>query len=150
MISRVYITRSVERNGEGMFSSGAYSYIDVLKKAADAKWMRNEILTNNIANVDTPGYKRQDVTFETYLAAAIQSGGNPSSTLTHRVKNADLSKAITRVYEDHAGYSYRLDGNNVDIETENVELAANQLEYQALIDSMNNEFNRIKTALGKA
>ncbi len=133
-----------------MFSSGAYSYIDVLKKAADAKWMRNEILTNNIANVDTPGYKRQDVTFETYLAAAIQSGGNPSSTLTHRVKNADLSKAITRVYEDHAGYSYRLDGNNVDIETENVEHASNQLEYQALIDSMNNEFNRIKTALGKA
>ncbi|MGN0480472.1 MAG: flagellar basal body rod protein FlgB [Lachnospiraceae bacterium] len=132
-----------------MFSSGAFGYVDVLKKAADAKWQRNEILTNNIANVDTPGFKRSDLEFETYLAAAIQSGGTPSSTLSQRVKNADLSKAITRVYEDHSGYSYRLDGNNVDIETENVELASNQLEYQALIDSLNNEFDRIKTAIGK-
>jgi flagellar basal-body rod protein FlgB len=43
--------------------------------------------------------------------------------------------------------SYRLDGNNVDLSTENVELAAEQLNYSALIDSMNNEFSRYKTVL---
>lgn len=150
MVRRCIFRGRIDTKGEAdMISSGAYGYIDVLKKAADAKWERNEILTNNIANVDTPGFKRSDLEFETYLAAAIQMGGTPYSTLTQRVNDADLSKAITRVYKDHATYSYRLDGNNVDIETENVELASNQLEYQALIDSLNNEFNRIRTAIGK-
>ena len=42
---------------------------------------------------------------------------------------------------------YRLDGNNVDLSTENVELASEQLNYNALIDSMNNEFSRMKSVL---
>ena len=39
-------------------NSGAFGYVDVLKTAADASWLREEVLTNNIANVDTPNYKR--------------------------------------------------------------------------------------------
>ena len=132
-----------------MFSSGAYSYINILNKAADSAWLRNEVLTNNIANVDTPGYKRQDVEFETYLNSALEQPERPYSTLTQRVRHANLDDVHTRVYTDHSGYSYRLDGNNDDIETEQVELASNQLVYNALIDSMNNEFNRIKTAIDK-
>ena len=44
-----------------MFESGAFGYVNVLSSAADAAWTRNEILNNNIANVDTPGFKRQDM-----------------------------------------------------------------------------------------
>lgn len=132
-----------------MFRSGAYSYIDVLKKAADSAWLRNEVLTNNIANVDTPGFKRQDVRFEAYLNSALEMADTPYSTLTQRVRNAQLDTAVSRVYTDASGYSYRLDRNNVDIETENVELASNQLVYQGLINSMSSEFSRIKTAIGK-
>lgn len=132
-----------------MFSSGAYSYVDVLKKAADSSWLRNEVLTNNIANVDTPGFKRQDVRFEAYLNSALQMEDAPYSTLTQRIRKAELDTAVSRVYTDAAGYSYRLDRNNVDIETENSELASNQLLYQGLVDSMSNEFNRIRTAIGK-
>ena len=47
--------------------TGIFGYVNVLKTAADASWLREEVLTNNIANVDTPGYKRQDVEFEKYL-----------------------------------------------------------------------------------
>lgn len=43
--------------------------------------------------------------------------------------------------------SYRMDGNNVDLSTENAELAAEQINYNALIDSMNNEFTRMKAVL---
>ena len=50
-----------------MINSNAYNYINVLTKAADASWTRNEIITNNLANVDTPGYKRKDVSFQNYL-----------------------------------------------------------------------------------
>ena len=47
-----------------MIHSNAFSYINVLDKAADASWIRENAIANNIANVDTPGYKRQDVQFE--------------------------------------------------------------------------------------
>ena len=59
----------------------------------------------------------------------------------------DLSTVTSRTYTENKGLSYRLDGNNVDLSTENVELAAEQLKYNALIDSMNNEFSRFKSVL---
>ena len=44
-----------------MISTDAFSYINVLSKAADASWTRESLIANNIANADTPGYKRQDI-----------------------------------------------------------------------------------------
>lgn len=124
-----------------------FGYVNVLKTAADASWTREEVLTNNIANVDTPNYKRQDVEFKTYLNSAFEQAGGPNSTLTQKIKQMDLSGVTTRTYTDNASLSYRLDGNNVDLSTENVELAAEQINYNALIDSMNNEFTRFKAVI---
>ena len=120
-------------------NSGAFGYVDVLKTAADASWLREEVLTNNIANVDTPNYKRQDVEFTTYLKSALEQAGTPASTLTQKVNEANLSGITTRTYTENTTLSYRMDGNNVDLSTENAELAAEQINYNALIDSMNNE-----------
>ena len=53
-----------------MINSNVFDYINVLDKAADASWTRNEIIANNIANIDTPGYKRQDLNFEDELESA--------------------------------------------------------------------------------
>ena len=121
-------------------SSGMFGFVNVLKAAADASWTREEVLTNNIANVDTPNYKRQDVDFTTYLRSALSRTNGGSSSLTNRVNNL-------KTYTDNSTLSYRLDGNNVDLSTENVELASEQINYNALIDSMNNEFSRFKTVL---
>ena len=128
-------------------NSGAFGYVDVLKTAADASWLREEVLTNNIANVDTPNYKRQDVEFTTYLKSALEQAGTPASTLTQKVNEANLSGITTRTYTENTTLSYRMDGNNVDLSTENAELAAEQINYNALIDSMNNEFSRMKAVL---
>ena len=130
-----------------MFSSGAFGYIDVLNSATNSSWLRNEVISSNIANVDTPNYKRKDVTFATYLNSALGGTDNTTSTLTQRVKSVDLSNVNSNVYTDNSNLSYRSDGNNVDIETENVELASNQIMYNALIDSMSNEFSRMKSVL---
>lgn len=127
--------------------TGIFGYVNVLKTAADASWTREEVLTNNIANVDTPNYKRQDVEFKTYLNSAIEQAGSPASSLTQRVNSVDLSDVTTRTYTDNSTLSYRIDGNNVDLSTENVELAAEQINYNALIDSINNEFSRFKTVI---
>ena len=128
-------------------STGAFGYVNLLKSAADASWTREEVLTNNIANVDTPNYKRQDVEFSSYLANALQRSGKNSSSLTQRVNNVDYKDISIRTYTDNSTLSYRTDGNNVDLSTENVELASEQINYNALIDSMNNEFSRFKTVL---
>lgn len=128
-------------------SSGIFGYVNVLKSAADASWLREEVLSNNIANVDTPNYKRQDVEFKTYLNSAIEQSGKPKAALTQKINNVDLSNIKTRTYTDNSSLSYRIDGNNVDLSTENVELAAEQINYNALIDSMNNEFSRFKAVL---
>ena len=128
-------------------NSGAFGYVDVLKTAAEASWLREEVLTNNIANVDTPNYKRQDVEFTTYLKSALEQAGTPASTLTQKVNEANLSGITTRTYTENTTLSYRMDGNNVDLSTENAELAAEQINYNALIDSMNNEFTRMKAVL---
>ncbi len=128
-------------------STGAFGYVNLLKSAADASWTREEVLTNNIANVDTPNYKRQDVEFSSYLANALQRSGKNSASLTQRVHNVNYNDLAIRTYTDNSTLSYRTDGNNVDLSTENVELASEQINYNALIDSMNNEFSRFKAVL---
>ena len=54
-----------------MFSTNVYSYINVLNKAADASWLREETIMNNLANVNTPGYKRKDVDFQSVLRTEL-------------------------------------------------------------------------------
>lgn len=97
-----------------MIQTNAFDYINVLDRAADAAWQRNEAISNNIANVDTPGYKRQDVAFESVLQQAL--GNNRYESMDDKVANVNLSRLRGRAYVDYANYSYRLDGNNVDIE----------------------------------
>lgn len=128
-----------------MIQTNAFDYINVLDRAADAAWQRNEAISNNIANVDTPGYKRQDVAFESVLQQAL--GNNRYESMDDKVANVDLSRLRGRAYLDYANYSYRLDGNNVDIENENVMLAENQLKYQGLISSINQEFTNLKIVM---
>ena len=128
-----------------MIQTNAFDYINVLDRAADAAWQRNEAISNNIANVDTPGYKTQDVAFESVLQQAL--GNNRYESMDDKVANVNLSRLRGRAYVDYANYSYRLDGNNVDIENENVMLAENQLKYQGLISSINQEFTNLKTVM---
>lgn len=126
-----------------MVLSGAYNYINVLDKAADASWTRNDVLANNIANADTPNYKRKDVQFETYLANAVAG----TDSLDETVANIDLNTLNATTYTEQSSLSYRIDGNNVDVSTENVELAKNQIRYYVLMNSINADFNQMKTAL---
>ena len=128
-----------------MIQTNAFDYINVLNRAADAAWQRNEAISNNIANVDTPGYKRQDVAFESVLQQAL--GNNRYQSMDDKVADVNLSRLRGRAYVDYANYSYRLDGNNVDIENENVMLAENQLKYQGLISSINQEFTNLQTVM---
>lgn len=130
-----------------MINSGAFAYVDLLTASADYSWRRNEILGSNMSNVDTPGYKRQDVSFESVLSAAVAKASSSSRTLTQTVKSINYQSLKPTVYTDNANLSYRLDGNNVDIDEEQIELASNQYYFKGVIDSMNQEFSRIRAVL---
>ena len=123
-------------------STGAFGYVNLLTTAANASWAREEVLSNNIANVDTPNYKRQDIEFTTFLENALQRAGSDATSLTQRVSKLNYNDIAIRTYTDNSTLSYRLDGNNVDLSTENVELTSEQLNYTGLVDSINNEFKR--------
>lgn len=140
----MYGQPGTERSRE-MINSNVFDYVDVLGKAADASWKRNDILANNIANVDTPGYKRQDIDFESQLRRAL--GNSRYESVDAKVSHVTSTELDARVYTDSANFSYRLDGNNVDIDTEGVELAANQIKYNGLISSINQEFSNLKLVM---
>ena len=128
-----------------MISSNLYSYVNILDKTADAAWLRQEAISNNIAMQDTPGYKRRDVNFESILEQEL--GKSKYTSLDEKVRNIHMNHLNAQVYVDSANYSYRIDDNNVDPEQEYVRLAETQIKYNALIDSMNAEFSRIKSVL---
>lgn len=128
-----------------MIQTNVFDYIRVLDKAADASWLRNEAISNNIANVDTPGYKRQDVEFESVLKEAL--GLSRYKSMDAKVADLKIDRLNGRPYTDYAGFAYRIDGNNVDIDNENVYLAENQLRYQGLLTAIGQEFNNLKTVM---
>ena len=128
-----------------MIKSNAFDYINVLDKAADASWLRNQAIANNIANVDTPGYKREDITFEKELKKALKHSSY--DTMDAKVKNLRTDQLQARTYKDYNSLSYRLDKNNVDIDTENEMLAKNQLVYEGLMNGISSEFNNLRTAM---
>ncbi len=126
-------------------TTNVFDYVNVLDKAADAAWIRNEVISNNISNADTPGYKRQDVNFETQLAKALRSSRYRS--MDAKVADVKTSRLNPITYTDYSGFSYRIDGNNVDPDTEGVYLAKNQLVYQGLELSIDQEFKNLKLVL---
>lgn len=128
-----------------MLSTNAFDYVNVLDKAADASWKRETVLANNIANVDTPGYKRKDLDFEGILKQEL--GRCKHTSLDTKIANLHMDHLNPSVYTDLSNYSYRLDGNNVDIDNEEVEYASEQIRYQGITVGINNEFNRMKSVI---
>ena len=126
-----------------MLSTNAFDYVNVLDKAADASWKRETVLANNIANVNTPGYKRKDLDFEGVLKQEL--GRCKHTSLDTKIDNLHMDHLNPSVYTDLSNYSYRLDGNNVDIDVEEVEYASEQIRYQGITAGINNEFNLSET-----
>lgn len=128
-----------------MENTNVFDYINVLDKAADASWLRNTAISNNIANASTPNYKRQDVHFEDELMRAL--GHSAYQTMDSKVYHLNTAELKPEIFTDSESFSYRLDGNNVDIDTENVYLAENQIRYNAILDSVTKEFANLKAVM---
>ncbi|NLL95809.1 MAG: flagellar basal body rod protein FlgB [Clostridiaceae bacterium] len=111
-----------------------------IERGLDAAWLRNDVISQNIANVDTPGYKRKIVQFEEFLNNEMKTGRISQG-------KSRLSADGIRITEDPTESSYRSDGNNVDIENEMALLAANSLRYNTMIQRMNGDFQKLKLVI---
>jgi len=120
-------------NGNMFKNTGIYA------SALDAAWKRNQLISNNIANDDTPGYKRKDIDFKQYMQSALDEANQTTSARRYGPEAS--------IYEDNSNLSYRLDGNNVDMDTEMVYLAENQIKYNTILRQINYEFQRLKAVL---
>lgn len=132
-----------------MLQTNAYNYINVLDKALDASNLRETVISNNMANINTPGYKRREVDFESLLRQELDN--IKWNSLDEKMNDVQLSHLDAGVHFDMQayGYDYRLDGNNVDVDVENTELASEQLRYQLISDSVTQEFSRLQKAMGR-
>ncbi len=116
--------------------------ISMAEKTLDYLWSKQNVTLNNIANGDTPGYKAQYVTFEDELRKRLMAGKNGTSqdisniigNSRHFIRNTDNESA-------------RMDGNNVNMDVENVELARTTLQYQYELNAFNSEISRLRTII---
>lgn len=118
-----------------------------LEKGLDASVLRNNVINNNIANAETPGFKSSSVVFEEYYQKAIAGG---LQTKTTREKHYEFSTSIgnvTPTIVENYITNQRMDDNNVDIDFQNAELAKNQLYFTALTEKLNGEYRRIRMAI---
>lgn len=121
--------------------------INILSDALNAAWIRNQVISNNIANVDTPNFKRSIVKFEDILASALEGKKVVGYTTNPRHIPIGNGVNVQPVIEKVDDTSYRMDGNNVDIDNEMVQLAKNNLWYDSLITRLSGEFNSIKSVI---
>jgi flagellar basal-body rod protein FlgB len=123
--------------------------INLLEKALTGSSLRHKAISNNIANINTPGYKRMEVSFEEELAAVAQREPRQSGiALTHPKHLAPPQKMPQpnqiRTIENT---SLRTDGNNVDIDAEMAAMTKNNIFYNTVAQRINGYYTNIKTAI---
>ncbi len=124
--------------------------IDFLKTGLDGAQLRQKAISNNIANVDTPKYKRKDVDFQKQLESAVknQNKNNSKLKLTHPGHRPGRKSNINFEMREESG-NYRNDENNVDVDVEMAELAKNQLYYNTLSQQLGTKFNQLGNVIDK-
>lgn len=121
--------------------------VDILDKGLEASWMKNSVILNNIANVDTPNFKASEFKFEQYFKNAFERTDFPDK------RTRDSHMKLTLGNDDFEGIIVetdtieRMDGNNVDINRETTEFSKNVIYYNTLLRKINGQFSQLQTAI---
>jgi len=111
--------------------------ITLLEMAMVGAGARHDALAANVANANTPGYKRVDVDFHSALSAALDSSDRDKS----------LANIQFTAEQDGSG-AVRADGNGVDVDHEMAALTENNLEFQAIAGVLRQQFRTLETVIG--
>ncbi len=121
----------------------------ILQRALDGVWQRQRAIANNIANAETPGYKAIKVSFEESLDREVQKlAGNMDTKEDLYQGLQDIKESKISTYADYST-SERADGNNVNMDAENIDMVKTQLQYSYLTRSMTDMFSRLRYAISE-
>ena len=126
-----------------MIQSNVFNYVNMLDKALDAAWIRNEVISNNIANVDTPGYKSKYVTFEDEFRTRLRN----ASMAKDGEKMEDAISGSHFIVHDTEEESTRLDESNVNADVESVELSRATLQYMYTAQAITSDIARLRSVI---
>ena len=127
-----------------MFDS-MFSGLDKIGRGLDASWTKNEIISSNIANVDTPGYKKKKAVFGDLLNEELSSSLLKTSNSRHM--QIDSGSSLVSITTDMSTTNMRTDENNVNIDEEMSDLAKNQIYYNVLTQRATGEINKLRSAI---
>ncbi|GGH69481.1 flagellar basal body rod protein FlgB [Compostibacillus humi] len=116
-----------------------------LEQSLDYASLKNQVISNNISNVDTPNYKAKDIVFKDYLAKAASNLEAKRTHPKHIPFNSPRDNNYQLITKENTVFNHN--GNNVDIDKEMANLAKNQIYYNALIDRMNGKFHSLQTVI---
>ena len=138
------VVENRKRKGRDVMSEIYGNGVALTEKVLDFLWQRQIVSLNNVANVDTPGFKSQYITFEEELDKRISEANKIRRSSRHSVYEAigDTQSWLNTTWDE----SSRLDGNNVDMDQEQVEIVRAAYEYQYMLNSLNNDITRLKSA----
>jgi len=122
-----------------MIFDNLFAQNKIIGTAMNAAMVRSNVINNNIANADVPGFTKSVVDFENTLAREL----NDAKT-TGTVNIDNLKPTVNYSMQ---GFNYRIDGNNVDVETEMVELYQNSAKYDVMTSSLMNNYKRINLVM---
>lgn len=125
--------------------------LDVLSRALHATSLRQKAIAQNLANVDTPGYKALGVSFEDQLRSALSRDGLIELRTTHsaHIRPGMRLAQVNPSFVQRTGTEARADGNNVDPEAENAALAENQLMYSLLTRLVSEKYSLLRHAISE-
>ena len=116
--------------------------ISTLENAINYANTKQKVISQNIANVDTPNYKAKEVTFKDTLNQTMEAKITSDKHIPYTASNSSSTKIVTKT-----GVSYNNNGNSVDMDKEMTDLATNQIYYNALIDRISGKFNSLETVI---
>jgi flagellar basal-body rod protein FlgB len=122
---------------------------DALSTAINMRLLKNNVISANIANAETPGYKAKKMDFEEALARQVDIDGLRKMSTSHKdhipVGGTISARAKAEIYDNPDGVTTN-DGNTVDLEKEMTMLAENQIQYKAAIQLINKKLAALKYA----
>jgi flagellar basal-body rod protein FlgB len=119
---------------------------NLLESAMDVRASRHKAIAENIANMDTPGYRSKDIDFARVLRAKVGEGvGMVTTNPNHIEAGADSVSLEARGFQSDREHG--LDGNTVNAEGEMVKLAENTLMYNASAQILSSDFKTLRSAI---
>ena len=119
----------------------------IYQRALDGTWERQRTISNNIANSETPGYKAMKVNFEDSLNLEIQKLQTQSKTSTSSQAESIQSIMDSKINVYSSDTTSRLDQNNVDLESENIDMSKAVMQYYYLVRGLSDSQSRLKVAI---